>query len=195
MRWRDFAGGEITNWGAHGVDQIQWALGMDGSGPEEMWPITAGSNGQVGMRYPGGVEVHFVLEKGPSGGGIFIGEKGKLEINRNKVTSNPPEIAAELLRQIDVSEEERKWSDNLALWQARWHLQNWLDSIRSRERPVADVEIGHRSISVCHLANITRRLGRRLRWDPAAEHFVDDAEADGLVTRPRRKGYELPVVS
>jgi predicted dehydrogenase len=195
MRWRDFAGGEITNWGAHGVDQIQWALGMDGTGPEEMWPITPGPNGQVGMRYPGGVEVHFVLDKGPSGGGIFIGEKGKLEINRNKVTSNPPEIAAELLRQIDVSEEERKWSDNLALWQARWHLQNWLDSIRSRERPVADVEIGHRSISVCHLANITRQMGRRLRWNPATEHFVDDSEADGLVTRARRKGYELPAVS
>ena len=195
MRWRDFAGGEITNWGAHGVDQIQWALGMDATGPEEIWPITEGPNGQIGMRYPGGVEVHFVLDKGPSGGGIFIGEKGKLEINRNKVTSNPPEIAAELLRQIDVSEEERKWSDNLALWQARWHLQNWLDSIRSRERPVADVEIGHRSISVCHLANITRRLGRRLRWDPASEHFVGDAEAEALVTRPRRKGYELPAVS
>jgi predicted dehydrogenase len=195
MRWRDFAGGEITNWGAHGVDQIQWALGMDGTGPEEMWPISEGSNGQVGMRYPGGVELHFVLDKGPSGGGIFVGEKGKLEINRNKVTSNPPEIATELLQKIDVSEEERKWSDNLALWQAHWHLQNWLDCIRSRERPVADVEIGHRSISVCHLANITRQLGRRLRWDPAAEHFVDDDEANRLVTRPRRKGFELPNAS
>ena len=118
MRWRDFAGGEMTNWGAHGVDQIQWALGMDGTGPEEVWPITPGPNGQVGMRYPGGVEVHFVIEKGPSGGGIFIGEKGKLEINRNKVTSNPPEIAAELLKQIDITEEERKWDDALALWQA-----------------------------------------------------------------------------
>jgi predicted dehydrogenase len=192
MRWRDFAGGEMTNWGAHGVDQIQWALGMDGTGPEEIWPITEGPNGQVGMRYPGGVEVHFVLEKGPSGGGIFIGEKGKLEINRNKVTSNPPEIAVELLRQLDVSEEERKWSDQLALWQARWHLQNWLDCIRSRERPVADVEIGHRSISVSHLANITRQMGRRLRWDAATEHFVDDSQADELVSRPRRKGYELP---
>ena len=184
----------MTNWGAHGVDQIQWALGMDGTGPEETWPISAGPNGQVGMRYPGGVEVHFVLEKGPMGGGIFVGEKGKLEINRNKVTSNPPEIAAELLKQIDVNEEERKWDDKLALWQARWHLQDWLDCIRSRERPVADVEIGHRSISVCHLANITRQLGRRLRWDAATEHFVGDSEADEFLSRPRRPGYELPSV-
>ncbi len=194
MRWRDFAGGEMTNWGAHGVDQIQWALGMDGKGPEEIWPISEGPNGQVGMRYPGGIEVHFVLEKGPSGGGIFVGEKGKLEINRNKVTSNPPEIAAELLKQLDVSEEERKWDDKLALWQARWHLQDWLNSIRSRERPVADVEIGHRSISVCHLANITRQLGRRLHWDAAAEHFVGDSEADEFLSRPRRQGFELPAI-
>jgi predicted dehydrogenase len=192
MGWRDFSGGQMTNWGAHGVDQIQWALGADGTGPVEMWPISSGTNGQVGMRYASGVEVHFVLEKGPMGGAIFIGEKGKLEINRNKVTSNPPEIAAALLKQLDVAEEERKWSDKLALWQARWHLQNWLDCLRSRERPVADVEIGHRSIAVCHLANITREIGRRLRWDPAAEKFLDDAEANERLVRTRRQGFELP---
>jgi hypothetical protein len=115
-----------------------------------------------------------------------------LEINRNKVTSNPPEIAAALLNQLDVAEEERKWSDKLALWQARWHLQNWLDCLRSRSRPVADVEIGHRSISVCHLANITREIGRRLRWDPAGEKFIDDAEANQRLVRTRRHGFELP---
>jgi hypothetical protein len=126
------------------------------------------------------------------GGAIFIGEKGKLEINRNKIASNPPEIAAGLLKQIDVDEEERKWSDKLALWQARWHLQDWLNCLRSRARPVADVEIGHRSISVCHLANITREIGRRLRWDPAGEKFVDDTEANQRLVRPRRQGFELP---
>lgn len=119
-------------------------------------------------------------------------ERGKLEINRNKFTSNPPEIAAELLKQVDVTEEERKWSDELALWQARWHLQNWIDCIRTRDLPVADVEIGHRSISVCHLANITRQVGRRLKWDPATEQFLDDGEANRHVDRPRRRGYELP---
>lgn len=193
MRWRDFAGGEMTNWGAHGVDQVQWALGMDDTGPVEIWPITDGPNGQVGMRYANGVEVKFVLERGPMGGAVFTCEEGKLEINRNKVTSNPPEIATELLKQLDVAEEERKWSDELALWQARWHLQNWLDSVRSREKPVADVEIGHRSISVCHLANIARQAGCPLKWDPGEEQFQGDSEANALVDRPRRKGYELPV--
>lgn len=195
MRWRDFSGGEMTNWGAHGIDQVQWALGMDETGPVELWPITPGTNGQVGMRYANGVEVHCVLEggRGPMGGAIFIGEKGKLEVNRNKFTSNPKEIADRLLTQVDVAEEERKWSDELALWQARWHMQNWIDCIRTRATPVADVEIGHRSISVCHLANIVRLVGRRLRWDPQTESFPDDAEANTYVRRPRRAGFELPV--
>ena len=196
MRWRDFAGGEMTNWGAHGVDQIQWALGMDETGPIEVRPLSSGPNGQVAMRYANGVEIKFVIEQGhgPMGGAIFVCEKGKLEINRNKFTSNPPEIAQELNKKVDVQEEERKWSDQLALWQARWHMQNWLDCIRSREVPVADVEIGHRSITVCHLANIARAVGRELRWDPAKERFAGDDEANGLLDRPRRKGFELPEV-
>ncbi len=192
MRWRDFAGGEMTNWGAHGIDQVQWALGMDGTGPVELWPITEGQNGQVGMRYADGTQLLFTLDRGPMGGAVFVCEKGKLEINRNKFTSNPREIAEELLKKVNVAEEERKWSDEIALWQARWHMQNWIDCIRTREMPVADVEIGHRSISVCHLANIVRRVGRKLRWDPQTETFPDDIEACAMVSRPRRKGYELP---
>lgn len=194
MRWRDFSGGEMTNWGAHGIDQIQWALGMDETGPTEMEPLSPGPNGQIAMRYANGVQVNFVLEsgRGPMGGAVFICEQGKLEINRNKFVSNPPEIAAELRTKLDVAEEERKWSDALALWQARWHMQNWLDCVRSRNRPVADVEIGHRSVTVCHLANITRAVGRSLRWDPALEAFVGDDEANGYLDRPRRAGFELP---
>jgi predicted dehydrogenase len=194
MRWRDFSGGEMTNWGAHGIDQIQWALGMDETGPVEIKPLSEGPHGQLTMKYANGVPVHFVIEpgKGPMGGAIFVCEKGKLEINRNKFSSNPPEIAKQLQEQVDVAEEERKWSDELALWQARWHMQNWLDCIRTRELPVADVEIGHRSVTVCHLANITRAAGRPLRWDPTAEKFIGDDAANELLDRPRRPGFELP---
>ncbi len=195
-RWggggRDFGGGEMTNWGAHGIDQVQWALGRDETGPVEMWPETPGPDGKVEMRYANGVPLRFVLDKGPAGGAIFVCEKGKLEINRNKFTSNPKSIAIELLKKVDAAEEERKWSDKLALWQARWHMQDWLDCIKTRRRPLADVEIGHRSITVCHLANITRRVGRRLKWDPAKELFVGDDDANKHLNRPRRKGYELP---
>ncbi len=194
MKWRDFAGGEMTNWGAHGVDQIQWALGMDDTGPIEIAPLTKGPNGQVRMVYANGVQVNYVIEpgKGPMGGAIFVCEKGKLEVNRNKFTSNPPEIAQQLLKSLDIEEEERKWSDSLALWQAKWHLQNWLDCIRSRKLPVADVEIGHRSVSVCHLANIARATGRVLRWDPTSEVFLQDEAANQFLTRKRRPGFELP---
>jgi predicted dehydrogenase len=192
MSWRDFGGGQITNWGAHGLDQLQWALGADATGPVALAPLADGPAGAVAMRYADGVEVKLVLDKGPMGGAVFVGEKGKLEINRNKIASNPPEIAAAILAQLDAAAEEKEWSDETALWQARAHLQNWLDCIRSRERPVADVEIGHRSATVCHLVGITRQLGRPLAWDPAAERFEADAEADALLVRKRRPGFELP---
>lgn len=191
---RDFDGYEMTNWGAHGVDQIQWALGTDDTGPVEMWPLTPGYSGKVEMRFADGTPLRFVLEYGPWGGGVFVCEKGKLEINRNKFTSNPKEIAIELLKKVDEVQEEKKWSDQTAMWQAQWHIQNWLDCVRTRQRPVADVEINHRSVSVCHLANITRWVGRRLKWDPVKEQFLGDEEANRWVDRPRRKGYELPQI-
>jgi predicted dehydrogenase len=195
MGWRDFAGGEVTNWGAHALDQIQWALGMDETGPVEMEPLTPGRDGQVEMRYANGVPVRFVLKQGPYGGAVFVCEKGKIEINRNKFASNPKEIAVELLKEVDEAAEEQRWSDQTALWQARWHLQNWLDCIKTRKKPVADVEIGHRSVSLCHLVGITRQVGRKLQWDPVKEQFINDDEANKLVDRPRRKGYELPAIT
>ena len=113
-------------------------------------------------------------------GGIFFGSKGKAEINRNQFRTNPASIAAAMPKDLSPSE--------------AGHVKNWLDCVRSRKMPRADVEIGHRSISLAHLANITRQLNRKLKWDPKKEHFVGDAEADKMVSRPRRKGYELPNV-
>lgn len=69
---------------------------------------------------------------------------------------------------------------------------NWLACIKSRQRPNADIEIGHRSATVCHLGNIARWTNRKLRWDPIQEHFLADAEADRYLDRPRRKPYVLP---
>ena len=76
--------------------------------------------------------------------------------------------------------------------QAKYHIGNWLDCIKTCERPTADVEIGHRSVSVCHLANIARAVDRKLLWDPAKAVFKDNQEANTYLDRPRRKGYELP---
>jgi predicted dehydrogenase len=195
LSFRPYSGGEMTGWGAHGLDQIQWALGMDDSGPVEVWtegprfdpptyrePETRARGDkqcQVPMiffRYANGVVVK--LDKGSGGGAIFYTEKGKLDLSRGKVNTNPPEIAEEI-------QAEAKGADQN-------HVKNWLDCIRTREKPVADVEIGHRSITVAHLGNIARWIGRRLRWDPVREVFPDDAEANGFLDRVRRKPYELP---
>ena len=186
MAWRSYSGGEMTNWGAHGCDQIQWALGMSQTGPVEIWPTTPGPSGAVSMRYANGVEVRYELERGPHGGGVFVGEKCKIEINRNKFTTNPPDFVKDPPKPAVAEIWEGPG------WIARPHVQNWLDCIKTREKPNADVEIGHRSISVCHLANIARELGRKLRWDPDRETFPGDEEANCYVDRPRRKGFELP---
>ena len=184
MGWREYAGGEMTNWGAHGVDQIQWALGADETGPVATSPMPDG-DGKVAIKYANGVEVHFDLEygKAPMGGAIFRCEGGSLEINRNNLKANPISI-------IDDAPEPDPPEG--PTWIARPHIENFFDCMATRNRPHADVEIGHRGISVCHLVNITRILNRPLQWDPAKELFVNDDEANSYVDRPRRKGYELP---
>jgi predicted dehydrogenase len=198
ISFRPYSGGEMTGWGAHGLDQVQWALGMDESGPIEVWtegprfnpPTYKAPDSQsrgnkicgvpkVFFRYPGGTVME--LGNGPGGGAIFIGEKGKLTIDRGRCKSEPEEIAKEPIR-----------SDDIHLAKSNDHIRNWLDCIKSRQRPVADVEIGHRSATVCHLGNIARWLGRRLRWDPVQEQFPDDSEANAYLDRSRRKPYELP---
>ena len=184
MGWREYSGGEMTNWGAHGVDQIQWALGASESGPVELAPMPEG-DGKVAARYANDVVVRFELEygKAPMGGAIFRCEKGNLEINRNNLKANPESLIA------DAPEPDPPEGPT---WIARPHIENFFDCMATRERPNADVEIGHRSVSVCHLVNIARILNRPLKWNPEIEKFIDDDEANSYVERPRRQGYELP---
>jgi predicted dehydrogenase len=195
ISYRLYSGGEMTGWGAHGLDQVQCALGMDESGPVEVWtegapfhaPVdTAPSNmaernkecsvAKVVFRYPG--DILMELTTGPMGGAIFEGEKGTITIDRGVCKSNPPELAREALAKAE------KESEN--------HIENWLECIRLREKPRADVEIGHRSATLCHLGNIARWAGRKLRWDPVKECFPDDTDANSYLDRPRRKPYQLP---
>jgi predicted dehydrogenase len=202
MSFRPYSGGEMTNWGAHGLDQVQWALGMDQSGPIAVWtegekfaPVTytapesvkRGDNAcghpKVFFQYPNDIVVE--LGAGPEGGAIFMGDKGTATIDHNLCKSDPPEMGDEVLKQSSDRRFERY--DII-----RDHIQNWLDCVRSREKPICDAEAGHRTITVCHLGNIARMVGRKLRWDPVKEVFPDDAEANQYLDRPRRKQYELP---
>ena len=125
----------MTNWGAHGLRPNSMGTRHGwGTGPTEMKPLSDGPNAPVAMRYANGVAVNFILEPGhgPMGGGISSAKRGKLEINRNKFASNPPEIggrtAKESRRGRGGAEVERRVS---GFWQARWHMQDWLDCIRS----------------------------------------------------------------
>ena len=200
LSFRPWSGGEMTGTGAHGFDQIQWALDMDHTGPVEIWceggelePVTytqpesrargdrAMSKGRnVTMRYANGITIQ-LTDNGPAAGGEFIGDLGKIRIGNNTVDSNPPDLAKAPADSLKI---RLPVSDN--------HLQNWFDAIKSRQRPIADVEIGHRSAILCHLGNIARWVGRKLQWDPQQEVFPGDEEANRYLDRPRRKGYELP---
>ena len=200
MSFRPYSGGEMSGWGAHGLDQLQWALGMDDTGPVEFWtegpkfdpptykqPESAKrgdklcSSPKVWFRYANGLTVE--LGDSNPGGAIFIGEKGKIEIFRWRFESSLADIAEEFATGL----KDGKYK-NIN------HLHNWLVCIKTREKPIADVEIGHRSATVCHLSNIARWTGRKLHWNPMDEVFVGDADANKYLDRARRKGYEIPDV-
>ena len=121
-------------------------------------------------------------------GAVFVGEDCKIEINRNKFSTNPPDF----IKNSPDPKLAEKWEGDG--WVAKGHVENWFDCIRTLQKPNADVEIGHRTASLCQLLVITRERGRRLKWDPEKEIFPDDEEANSLLDRPRRKGWELPRV-
>jgi len=193
--FQDYSGGDMTNWGAHGMDIVQMALGMDHSGPVEIWPLSEPVGGAA-FRYTNGVEVRLELPRVKEnedlqGGARFIGEKGKIDVWRNNFKIDAHGVELDLPPQEEIA----KWHDQRALWQAQYHMGYWLECIPSRKRPNADVEIGHRSVTVCHLANLARRLNRKIHWDPKKEQVIGDNEANLLATnRPRRKGWELPKI-
>lgn len=212
--WRDYSGHLVTNWGAHSLDMVQWALGADETGPVEIrlerdlleewdreiddrWhektpPLGAMEEEirdrlrfcPVTMVYADGTTV--CLDPSVSRN-IYHGTQGQLEMSRNDYQASPEG----LLPPPDNSL-QAQWRGEGHV--ARPHVQNWLDCIRSRGTPNAPVEVGHRSATLCHLANLARELGRDLRWDPQREVFVGDPAADRHLDRPRRSGFELPEV-
>jgi hypothetical protein len=166
----------MTDWGAHHLDIAQWGLGMDHSGPVEVLP-PEGKN-HVTYRYANGV----VVRCGEMGvnGVQFIGPGGKITVNRGHFHAEPEEVAAEPLGPGDVR-----------LYRSPGHHEDWRRCLWTRERPCADVEIGARSVTVCHLGNIAIWLGRAIRWDPAKEEITGDPEASRWIDRPLRAPYHI----
>jgi predicted dehydrogenase len=186
----DYSGGQTTNFGAHNLDIAQWGLGMDNSGPiaaegtatfhPEKWHEVTETM-RITFTYANGTKVILgQQQKDIPGGTTFIGEKGKIFVDRGKIVATPGEILEEPLKDSDTH-----------LYTSKDHHKNFLECIKTRELPICDVEIGHRSATVCHLGNIVARLGRKIQWDPVKEQIIGDDDAAAMLTRGHRSPYTL----
>jgi hypothetical protein len=178
MAYKPWSGGNMTSWGTHGLDIMQWGLGMDRTGPVEVEPRGAGLTCPLAYRYANGIVVK--LNDAPQGGAIFVGEKGKVTVACGIVRYDPPELGKDAPPNLD----------NFLGHKGPLHTQQWLKCVRTRECPSCEFEIGHRGATVAHLGNIARWLGRKLRWNPAEEKFDDD-QANALLGRPMRPPWRL----
>jgi predicted dehydrogenase len=187
----DYSGGQMTNFGAHHLDIAQWGLGMDDSGPVAIegtatWPehkdlCEVTQTCRITYTYANGVTVVLGQQQKDIPDQVtFIGDKGRVHVTRSKIEADP----AELLKTEFGSGDTRLYVSND-------HYQNFLNCLKSREKPAADVEIGHRTATVCHLGNMAVRLGRKIAWDPAKEQITGDPDAAAMLTRPYRSPWKL----
>jgi predicted dehydrogenase len=203
--WLDYSGGTMTDWGAHHNDIARWAIGLDGpiavEGKVLAEPIpdgyTAVSEYEVTFTWANGV-THvvkstpddnifggIVKKDGQRNGVKFEGTDGWIWVNRSDLNASKDDLITTPLpdsaQRLEVSND---------------HMGNFFECLRTRKDPVAHVEVGHRSASICHLAAIALRLRRRLQWNPDTETFVGDgaAEANAHVAREMRKPYDFSFV-
>ena len=139
----------------------------------------------IDLKFANGSAIH--VQHGPDNGIWFEGEKGKIFVNRGKITGQPID---------DLSAADKEWveAESVKLYKGRkptGHMENFFHCVKERGEPVSDVFSHHRELSSCHLCNIAMLLKRKLRWDPAKEDFVGDAQASALVARPQRDAYAI----
>ena len=206
--WYEYSGGKFTDWGAHHVDIAQWAIGEDeqGRGPVEIdgtdaqhpvpyedgYPTVddcynTSHDFAVTCRFPSGVEM--VIDSRSDNGVLFEGTKGRIFVNRGKITGAP----------IDENWDEGQFGpeDLAQLYKGKpheGHKQNFYRCIREGGLPVSDVYSHVQMMNTCHLAAIAARLGRVIHWDPTAEQITGDSQAAGFFAREQRKGFEIPRV-
>ena len=191
--WRafcEYGGGGMTDWGAHHFDIAQWGLGMDKSGPVEIVPPEDPKLGRgVKYIYACGAEV---VHGGP-GGVTFIGTDGEIFVTRGQLSSKPDEIIKKPIGDDEIHLYEAPGGSHGG------HRQEWVNCLKSRKQPNCPIEIGARTVAVCHLGNTVylhaeELGGKSLKWDPQKWEFVGNDEANKWrdYPYPRRKGYELP---
>ena len=203
--WYEYSGGKLTDWGAHHVDIGQWAIGMDGSGPNTIEVV----KGELPVEYKGGyatvddrfnTTTSFLVRAGFANGvtmeirddtenGVrFEGSAGRIFVTRDRIDLDGGAVGALYKDPVPESllRELRKGK------KVDGHMANFFECIRDRSVPVSDVWTHHRALTTCHLSNIAIRLGRpKLTWDPVKEEIVGDSEANAWQTRPQRAGYEI----
>jgi predicted dehydrogenase len=178
--YREYSGGMMTDWGAHHFDIAQWGLGMDKSGPIEILPPDGKDIKRLTYKYANGVTMYHGGLEGYGFGVVFVGEKGKICVDRGRFKAEPESLA----------EGYKANTLPIKLYKSDNHLVDFIKCVRSRQRPICDVEIGASSVTVCHLGNLAYWNKRPLKWDPKAQLFVDDAEANTWLNRQRRAPWD-----
>ena len=177
--YRNYGGGQITDWGAHMFDIAQWAMGMDQSGPVEFIAPEHGAKRGMKMVYENGVVMNHT-DWGSFNAVQFQGSEGNIEVSRGFYRSDIEGLTDFELKETDTP-----------LYKSDDHYQDWIDAIKTRTRPVSDVETGHRTASLCNIVNIGYTLERTLNWKPAHERFIDDDDANRMLTRPFRGSWDF----
>jgi predicted dehydrogenase len=174
------------------LDIAQWGLGMDENGPTTI-EGTAVHNADGWYETPDTTSIRYTYANGvvmtcqqkldtksSDQGTEFVGDTGSLFVYRGGIVANPPE----LLKDVDVPKIINSQANSK-------HVDNFLDCVKSRKKPVADVAIGHSSATVCHLGNIAIRSGKKITWDPKTETIVGDPEGAKWLTKEYRAPYKL----
>ncbi|HOI48273.1 MAG TPA: Gfo/Idh/MocA family oxidoreductase [Prolixibacteraceae bacterium] len=176
-RWyKEMGGGFTTDWGAHMFDVAQWGLGMDGSGPVEISPIGDGTEFMSFTYANGVVMTSEPFDEKLTKGVKFWGKDGWIEVARGYFNASDPKFMPE-----KKEEQEGPYETKIP------HQINFIEAVQQRKDPVVPVETGHSSCTVCTLGNIACELKRTIKWDPATQTFVDDA--DGAATQMMHYEY------
>lgn len=179
--YREFGGGMVTDWGAHMFDIVQWSLGMDDSGPVEVLAPDGKEIKFLTYKYENGITM--THEKWEWNNAIhFVGTEGEIKVQRKKIETTPISLKDKV---IGETEKHVYKSEN--------HYKDFLDAMRNRSKPICDVEVGHRTASVCNIGNIAYRLNRSLKWNPKKEIFIDDKEANALLGRNMNKEWGIKI--
>ena len=188
IKFREYSGGGVTDLGAHFLDLAQWGLGTEDTEPVEILPPSANPRQLITYRYANGATIYLgwtreICQGHGNGHARFVGTRGSVTMDNATwagVSTDPPGLLKETIA-----------PEGVHLYRSSHHGMNFLECVRSRKRPAADVQVGCRGAILCHLGNLATWLDRRLRWDAAKSQFVGDDQANRMLSRAMREPWSL----